>query len=118
MHVLYELFILLQRTSTRPSLPAIYIKMPSKVMEACKIPPSVVYRIEKYIYGLTESGRAYYQAYSTLLINSGYIESKSDPCLFLKFYPNSDDRIYIWVHVYDTFTAATSTEFIQDYCQE
>ena len=78
-------------------------------MEACKIPSDVVYRIEKYIYGLPDSGRAYYQAYS------GYIKSKSDPCLFLKFYPDSDDRIYIWVHVDDTFTAATSTELLHEF---
>ena len=110
------------------SLPAIYIKMPFKVMEACKIPPNVVYRIEKYIYGLPDSGRAYYQAYSTLLVNSGYIKSKSDPCLFLKFYPNSDDRIYIWVHVDDTLLLLQVLSYlmslsvcqvsIQNYCQE
>ncbi len=51
---------------TYPSLPAIYIKMLFKVMEACKIPANVVHRIEKYIYGLPDSGRAYYQAYSYL----------------------------------------------------
>ena len=68
----------------------------------------------RIIDGLPDSGRAYYQAYSTLLVNSGYITSKSDPCLFLKFYPNSDDRIYIWVHVDNTFTAATSIELLDE----
>ena len=84
--------------------------MPVKVMEACKIPSNVVYRIEKYIYG-----RAYYLAYCTLLFNSGYTKSKSDPCLFLKFYPDSGDRIYIWVHVDDTFTAATSIWLLDEF---
>ena len=60
------------------SLPAIYIKMPVKVMEACKIPSNVVYRIEKYIYGLLDSGCAYYLAYSTLLVNSGYIHQEQE----------------------------------------
>ena len=67
-----------------------------------------MHRIEKYIYGLPDSGRAYYLAYSTLLVNSGYTTRKSDPCLFLKFYPDFGDPIYIWAHVDDTFTAATS----------
>ena len=50
---------------TYPSTsPAIYIKMSIKVMEACKISSNVVFRIEKYIYGLPDSGRAYYLAYS------------------------------------------------------
>ena len=48
------------------TLPAIFIKMPVKVMEALHIPFDVVHRIEKYIYGLPDSGRAYYQAYSYL----------------------------------------------------
>ena len=37
------------------------------------VPADVVYRIEKYIYCLPDSGRAYYQAYSRLLVDSGYI---------------------------------------------
>ena len=97
------------------SLLAIYIKMPVKVMETCKIPSNIVYRIEKYIYGLPDSGRAYYLAYSTLLLNSGYTKSKSGPCLFLKFYPDSGDRIYIWVNVDDTFTAATSIWLLDEF---
>ena len=80
-------------------------------IEACDILSDFVYRIEKYIYGLPDSGRVYYQAYSKLLIDSGYIKSRRDPCLFLKFYPDSGDCIYIWVHVDDTFTAATSTVY-------
>ena len=84
--------------TTRPILllcrRSMYIKMPVKVMEACKIPSDVVYRIEKYIYGLPDSGRAYYLAYSTLLVNSVHIKSKSDQCLFLKFYPDSG---FVWM---------------------
>ena len=79
------------------------------------VPADVVYRIEKYIYCLPDSGRAYYQAYSRLLVDSGYIKSKSDPCLFLNVYPDSEDRIYIWVHVDDTFSAATSTWLLDEF---
>ena len=97
------------------TLPPIYIKMPVKVMQACNIPDDVVYRIEKYIYGLPDSGRAYYQAYAKLLVDSGYVKSKSDPCLFLKFSSSSEDRIYIWVHVDDTFVAATTTDLLDEF---
>ena len=63
--------------------------MPVEVMQACNIPDDVVYRIEKYIYGLPDSGRAYYQ----LLVDSGYVKNKIDPCLFLKFSSTSENRI-------------------------
>ena len=46
------------------TLPPIYIKMPAEVMQACNIPNDIVHRIEKYNYGLPDSGRAYYQAYA------------------------------------------------------
>ena len=97
------------------TLPPIYIKMPVEVMQACNIPDDVVYRIEKYIYGLPDSGRAYYQAYAKLLVDSGYVKRKSDPCLFLKFFSSSEDHIYIWVHLNDTFVAATTTDLLDEF---
>ena len=64
------------------SLPAIFTK-PVKVIEACNL-----YLLNREIslqYGLPNSGRAYDQAFSKLLVDSGYTKNKSDPCLFLKF---------------------------------
>ena len=81
-------------------------------MEALKIPSDVVYKIKKYIYGLPDSGRAYYLAYVKLLQDAGYKKAKSDPCLFFKF--NGEERIYIWIHVDDTFVAATSEDLLQE----
>ena len=62
----------------------IYIRIPAKVMSALQIPEDTVYRIKKYIYGLPDSGRAYYLAYAKLLQDAGYYKAKSDPCLFYK----------------------------------
>ena len=81
-------------------------------MEALKIPSDVVYKIKKYIYGLPDSGRAYYLAYAKLLQDAHYKKAKSDPCLFFKC--NGEDRIYIWIHVDDTFVAATSEDLLQE----
>ena len=78
----------------------IYICIPAEVMSALQIPEDTVYRIKKYIYGLPDSGRAYYLAYAKLLQNAGYKKAKSDPCLFYKII--GVDRIYIWIHVDDT----------------
>ena len=91
--------------------PTIYIRLPVKVMEALKIPADTVYKIKKYIYGLPDSGRAYYLAYAKLLQDAGYNKAKSDPCLFFKV--SDAGRIYIWIHVDDTFVAATSENLLQ-----
>ncbi len=93
--------------------PVIYIRMPVKVMEALSIPDGTVYRLKKYIYGLPDSGRAYYLAYAKLLVDAGYFKSKSDPCLFYRVNLNLGERIYIWIHVDDTFVAASSDELLQ-----
>ena len=93
------------------SSPIVYIRIPAKVMEALKIPADTVYKIKKYIYGLPDSGRAYYLAYAKLLQDAGYNKAKSDPCLFFKV--SDAGRIYIWIHVDDTFVAATSENLLQ-----
>ena len=92
--------------------PSIYVRMPAKVMTALGVGEGTVYKIKKYIYGLPDSGRAYYLAYAKLLQDNGYKKSKSDPCLFLRV--SGPDRIYVWIHVDDTFVAATSEELLQE----
>ena len=44
--------------------------------------------------------------------DTGYKKAKSDPCLFYKII--GVDRIYIRIHVDDTFVAATSEELLQE----
>jgi hypothetical protein len=94
--------------------PPIFVRIPAKVMEACGIPSGTLFRIKKYIYGLPDAGLAYYNAYSSLLTRSGYLKSKSDPCLFLKINLERGERIYIWAHVDDTFIAATEVKLIDE----
>jgi hypothetical protein len=84
---------------------AIYITLPANVAEICNLDPNQLYRIRKYIYGLPDAGKAYYEAYSEHLIAGGYSRSVSDPCLFIKI--NGASRVYVWCHVDDTFVCAT-----------
>jgi hypothetical protein len=51
------------------SLKLLYIIPPKAVAEVCNLNPKETYQVKKYIYGLPDSGRAYYIAYS---ISSGY----------------------------------------------
>jgi hypothetical protein len=91
---------------------ALYVRMPAKVMEACSIPCGTLYRVKKYIYGLPDSGLAYYRAYSQLLTECGYKKSRSDPCLFLKISADLKEKVYVWIHVDDTFCAASNEELL------
>lgn len=90
---------------------AIYLKLPRNVAEICGLDPDRVYRIKKYIYGLPDSGRAYYLAYREHLLANGYSSTMSDPCLFVRIVDS--ERTYIWFHVDDTFVASNSTSGIE-----
>jgi hypothetical protein len=83
----------------------LYLKLEPHVAEALGLNPTATYRIKKYLYGLPDSGRAYYRAYSEHLIAEGYTRTLSDPCLFIKI--ANGHRTYVWIHVDDTFVAST-----------
>ena len=71
---MFASLLLLEFISTRPLLLYQLSTVHQNVceIEACNIPSDFVYRIEKYIYGLPDSGRAYYQAYLLTLVISKY----------------------------------------------
>ena len=92
----------------------LYVKLPKLVALAVGRDPEKTYRVKKYIYGLPDSGRAYYEAYSAHLIENGYLRSINDPCLFFKIV-NSTRKIYVWIHVDDTLVAASDKEDIEEF---
>ena len=83
----------------------LYLKIEPHVAEALGLDPYKTYRIKKYLYGLPDSGRAYYKGYSSHLEAHDYKRTLSDPCLFVKI--TNECRTYIWIHVDDTFVAST-----------
>ena len=85
----------------------LYLTLADNVSSVCDLPIGATYRVRKYLYGLPDSGRAYYKGYSSHLVENGYTKSANDPCLFLRFHEN--ERTYIWIHVDDTFVASTSS---------
>ena len=83
----------------------LYLKLEPHVAEALGLPKEQTYRVKKYLYGLPDSGRAYYKGYSAHLIQYGYQRTVSDPCLFVKYI--NGHRTYVWIHVDDTLVAST-----------
>ncbi len=78
------------------------------VAEVCNLPPEQRYKVFKYIYGLPDAGRAYYEAYSEHLVTSGYRRSKMDPCLFIR--ATEDELTFVMLHVDDTIVFASSVK--------
>lgn len=88
------------------ALKPLVILLPLKVCVALGLDPNQKYALDKYIYGLPDAGKAYYEAYSKVLIEGDYQQSRIDPCLFYRITPHG--RIYIMIHVDDTYIAYTS----------
>ncbi|TPX50906.1 DNA-directed DNA polymerase [Synchytrium endobioticum] len=58
-----------------------------KVPEGIYIPPSIrepCVKVVKALYGLRQSGRAWFEKYAQSLIDQGYSYSKASPCIFFK----------------------------------
>jgi hypothetical protein len=83
----------------------LYLTISPNVSLALGLDPNKLYRIKKYLYGLPDSGRAYYKAYAAHLKKHGYERTTADPCLFVKI--NGQSRTYVFTHVDDTFVCST-----------
>jgi len=92
------------------SMPPLYVKFDKKIAKVCDLNPNQVYRVRRYIYGIPDAGRAYYKAYSGLLVSQGYKQSEFDPCLFYKC--GSNVAVFAWIHVDDTWVAACSQQLL------
>ncbi len=62
----------------------ILTKLELFVAEICGLDPNQLYRIDKCLYGLPDSGRHFYRHYRDALVAEGYVMSKMDNCLFYK----------------------------------
>ena len=94
---------------TRP----VIIKLEKQIADIMGLDPNQLYMLHKYIYGLPDSGKAYYEAQSTLLISNGYHRSQLDSCLF--YLNDKDDYIFIMLHVDDAFVTATNQQLLEQY---
>jgi hypothetical protein len=75
------------------SAPPLALQLSDNIATLCGYPPGQLFRINKYLYGLPDAGRAYYKAYSSHLIDCGFTRTASDPCLFVRL--NGQLRTYI-----------------------
>jgi hypothetical protein len=88
--------------------PTIYLTLEDHVADILGEPRGCWYRILKYLYGLPDAGKAFYEMYRDHLIEHEYMPTISDPCLFHKVC--GENVTYIWVHVDDTYVCGSSQE--------
>ena len=97
-----------------PTAKVLYVKLDKLTAEISGLDPNQVYQIKRYLYGICDSGRAYFIAYSNLLKSNNYLQSEYDSCLF--FRRIGDDVIYICTHVDDTLVYASNNRLLNEFC--
>jgi hypothetical protein len=75
----------------------ILTKLEPFVAEICELDPNHLYRIDKCLYGLPDSGRYFYRHYRDALIEEGYVMSNMDNCLFYKITEEKTPFIVLFV---------------------
>ena len=60
----------------------LYVKLPKRVALALNLNPDQTYRVKRFMYGLPDAGRAYYDAYCEHLTENGFTRAVSYLCYF------------------------------------
>ncbi|KAL1198540.1 Retrovirus-related Pol polyprotein from transposon TNT 1-94 [Cardamine amara subsp. amara] len=89
------------------SLPQGYTPGPNEIL-----PPNPVCRLHKSIYGLKQASRQWNQSFTRVLLNNGFIQSKVDTTLFVKFTETS--FIALLVYVDDIASASNNPADLAD----
>jgi hypothetical protein len=94
----------------------IIAKLEPWIAEALSLDPNALYRVRRYIYGLPQSGRAFFEMYRAKLLNEGYTQSKMDSCLFYRL--QNGEETYILLYVDDTFIFSNEQKYIDALCDK
>ena len=68
--------------------------------------PDMVCRLNKSLYGLKQTPRAWYSRFATFLLTLGFTEAKSNTSLFI--YRHGDETNYLLLYVDDIVLTASS----------
>ena len=85
----------------------IYVNQP-----AGYVTPNKVWRLNKSLYGLKQSGRNWHQTLNSYLKEQGFDQSTADPCVFIKHESNDVTILLVWVD--DIIIATNTTDLMSD----
>jgi hypothetical protein len=74
---------------------------------------TMMVRVEGALYGFAESGKRWYDVLSSFIVESGYTQSRIDPCVFFK--TSSDGRLMLSLHVDDIFYVSTNPDLTRQF---
>jgi hypothetical protein len=84
-----------------------------EVCDILGIEKDQAFMLGRYIYGMSDAGKAYYVAFLNHIVENGYTKSLLDPCLFYKIYNDSvKDIILICIHVDDIYLFSSDVNYI------
>lgn len=84
----------------------VYMKQPAGFIDQSK--PDHVCLLHKSLYGLNQAPRAWFDKFSTFLLEFGFVCSKSDPSLFV--YAHGKDLILLLLYVDDMVITGNSSQ--------
>nr|GEV89833.1 retrovirus-related Pol polyprotein from transposon TNT 1-94 [Tanacetum cinerariifolium] len=70
--------------------------------------PDKVYKVEKALYGLHQASRAWYESFSTYLLDNGFHKGKIDKTLYIR--RHKDDILLVQVYADDIIFGSTKKE--------
>lgn len=92
-----------------PITEAIYVRQPKGFERG---DPRQACRLRKAVYGLKQAARQWYLELAKLMGRMGMVQSKADPCLFIK--DVEGERVYLVVYVDDLLLMARKQEHLDD----
>nr|GEZ47090.1 retrovirus-related Pol polyprotein from transposon TNT 1-94 [Tanacetum cinerariifolium] len=87
----------------------VYVCQPEGFIDADH--PSHVYKLKKALYGLKQAPRAWYDKFSTFLLQNHFFKGIIDPTLFIRRFNN--DILVVQVYVDDIIFGSTHPTYIQ-----
>jgi DNA-dependent RNA polymerase auxiliary subunit epsilon len=90
----------------------LYVEQPKGFVIKGDSGENLVLKLKKSLYGLKQSGRNWNSLLHSYLTNEGFIQSKSDNCVYIKVNNNSITILIIWVD--DIMIASNSTESLTE----
>ena len=77
-----------------------------------RVPPGCVLRLKKALYGLKQAPRAWYLLVTSVLIDFGFTECVSDPCMYIL--KRGKDMVMVGVYVDDILIAGNIRSLINE----
>ncbi|KAI3510720.1 hypothetical protein L1887_17853 [Cichorium endivia] len=91
----------------------VYLQQPPGFEDVSR--PNHVYRLNKAVYGLKQSPRAWYETLSTFLVSSGYGRGVIDPTFFVRSHQNN--IMIVQVYVDDIIFGSTNQAMVDEFAK-